>query len=140
MLNEVIGFFMGNLIEVVAVYVAIGMLYTFVKWTLSLLKLRRQVIDISEEDVSKYVSRYKGTPENARQTLIMDATRSIFGVPSSYPPRAREHWSTLLYWAVLWPFNLIYTLFHDVLTEVFSFVQRRLAWLYDMISEAILPK
>lgn len=119
---------MTNLLFYVAVYFAIGFVWTFVKWTISLLKLRRVITS----------TEYSGNEDRIRSSKVYD-TRKIFSSSSSYPPQAKNNVGLIVAWATFWPVNILWTALSDVLIESYKYLVEVCKSLYDRLSSYILP-
>lgn len=127
MIANAIAWVISHYITFILYYVGIGLTYTFIKWVVLLLKLRRKVLSLNSESKDFEMNR-------------LYCSRAIFGNNSSYPPTAYDNIGNLTMWAMCWPINLPWTLFHDVLNEIFNFVYRKIGAIYNAIALAILPK
>lgn len=138
----VVAFLIANYIKVIIGYVGAGLIYTFLKWTLSLIRLRRKVLSIDAEMIAsrKTSAVYKSyTDEEVVNVLRAGMASKIFS-DSSYPPRAKENIGLITAWALFWPINLVWTMFADVLTEVWNWLATKFVGVYQAIANGILPK
>jgi len=134
MLAHVIAIVIANYIKFIIGYVAIGVGYTFLKWVLTVYKLRRWIL------ANKYADSYTnnaGVLDSLRWRNYL--TKTLFGGYGEYPPKAKDNLGNLSTWGFFWPINLPYTLFADVLKELFNWIYELLGEVYNAIARAILP-
>ena len=105
-------------------YLAGGVVYSALKWTLSLIKLRR------------LINAYTGLD---KKTFATTRSNEMFG-NFEYPPLARNNIGKFTLWALFWPINLVWTALADVAVEFFSWIWERLGAVMQAIAHAILPQ
>lgn len=106
--------------QFIVAYIAGGAVYSVIKWCIELYRLRQEVLGKPEKDRTWAAARRFGS--------------------SSYPPKASENKSTLFWWAVFWPINLVWTLVADVAREAWDWLYRKFGAIYDRLAKAILPE
>ena len=136
-----VAFVIANYFKVILAYVGVGLLYTFIKWTLSLVKLRRKVLTIDADMIKRRRIGYLSEqPESATINSIRASMASHIFSDGSYPPVAKNNLGLITAWALFWPINLVWTMFADVLTEIWSWLTSKFVGVYQAISNSILPK
>lgn len=123
--------------QFILAYIAGGALYSIVKWVIQLYRLRNRVLAI---DVSNRGNAYPGYSDEEYLRHLRTRCLGSVGLNGAYPPKVSENKSTVFWWAVLWPINLVWTLVADVAKEAWDFLYRKFGALYDKIATAILPK
>jgi hypothetical protein len=126
MIGLIWAFVVANYIPVIATYVGGGALYAVLKWTLTLFKLRRLVIDND------------ALPESERKPRS-HIEGDLLG-NYEYPPLVSSNKGRLFMWASFWPINLVYTMFADVAKEAWDFLYRKFGAVLQAIATSILPK
>lgn len=121
MFAAIIAFVITNYLLCISAYVGGGAVYAVIKWTFSMLKIRRLVL--AEPDKGKW------------QWIVNDVIGDV-----NYPPQVSNNKGLLLMWATIWPFNLVYTLFHGVAREAWNRLYNLFGSMLQAISTAILPK
>lgn len=124
--------------QFIAIYIAGGAIYSVVKWVIQLYRLRNKVLAIDLNDDNR--KKWKNTTDEEYLKMMRGASVSDVGLEGSYPPKISQNKSTVFWWAVLWPINLVWTLVADVAREAWDFLYRKFGALYDKIASAILPK
>lgn len=117
-----IAWLLANYLIVVGGYTAGGALYAVLKWTLTMVKIRRKVLALTDPGL------------NDKREIV----KSILG-EYQYPPKASDNKGNLLFWAIAWPINLIWTLFADVIKEAWAFLYNTFGSILQKITHSILP-
>jgi hypothetical protein len=120
MFAAIVAFLVTNYILCISAYVGGGAVYALIKWTLTMIKIRRLVL---------------AQPEVKRESIVSDVLGDY-----TYPPKVSENKGNLLMWASFWPFNLVWTLFADVAKEAWSWIYNRFGAMLQAITNSILPK
>jgi hypothetical protein len=116
--------------QFILAYVVGGALYSILKWVIQLYRLRNKVLAL---DTAGHNESY------IREKRAQAAQAAGFN-SYSYPPKVTDNKSTLFWWAVGWPLNLVWTLVADVAKEAWDWLYRKFGGLYDYLAKAILPE
>lgn len=117
------------------VYIAGGVIYSLLKWTFKIYKLRRLVTGLKDKP-NRYDVDTIDTVAKQRNRI----TGELFGKYQEYPPKAANNKGWLFFWAIFWPINLVWTMFADVAKEIFIWFYDMFGGLLDRIGKAILPE
>ena len=104
----------------VAIYLAIGVAWSFIKWLLFLFQFRmkRQEVDLSIKLHNRY---YKGTPLHKT-------------------PKAFNYKIKIVAWMSWWPASMIGTLVNDPVRRFLNLVYTYLSSLYQKMADRIVPE
>ena len=136
-----VAFAISNAFWLILGYIAIGIAFTFIRWTISLFRVKRDVEGITEEQITKWMDRWsakRDRTEAIASLRISAASKSINC--SKYPPTAKENAGIISLWAIFWPIVLLWTMFHDIVVEVSNYMVRKFQSLYQKLATAILPE
>lgn len=136
MLAHIFALVVANYIKFVLFYVAVGVGYTFLKWVLMVYKLRRWIVAKKGYDSARKLANGEVDVLSWKTSL----SNSLFGGYGEYPPKAKDNLGNLSVWGFFWPINLPYTLFADVIKELFNWLYELLGEVYNAIARAILPE
>lgn len=140
-LGAALAWVIANYILVMEIYLAGGVIYALVKWIWTLMSLRGDVLELTDQDVIDRYPNYKD--DKTLEAKYLYAKQRLAGKyfeDSVYPPQASRNKGLLFVWAAFWPFNLVYTLFADVAKSFFTWTYRRFAGMLDGIAKKILPE
>lgn len=136
-------------------YFAAGTLWGFGKWEFWTSKRRNEFDDFKQSWLDSHNIREGSVPPHL-QTAWTEAVVEKYGgyrryhgtldaflaeypperVKSLIVPRVRDHKARVLFWMTHWPFSLFWTLFRDVLAEVWNFIYYKVARLMDRRAQA----
>jgi hypothetical protein len=123
----------ANIVTFIVGYIVVGILFTFIKWTLSLFKIKRDLEGMSEDFIKRFDNR--GGLNSARRAVAHQTLEC-----AAYPPTAKENVSWLVLWAIFWPIVMIWSMFKDVIVEVTYYSVRKFQSIYQRIANSILPE
>lgn len=129
MYTSALAFILANMLMIFSLYVAGGIIYSFIKWLIVLVRIRKDVLNIRPDADQEYREK--------RKKAI--AAGHLSGYSQSYPPQAKENIGIITVWAIFWPINLIWTLFADVAVIIWEYVVDKLNAFYNMFAKMILP-
>jgi hypothetical protein len=121
----------------ILLYILGGAIYSVIKWVIQLYRLRRRVLEIDP-----FVQGATGWRDEAGYIASRRLSAMSYAGfnDSEYPPKASKNKSTLFWWAVLWPINLIWTLVADVAKEAWRKLYDWFGGIYNRLAKAILPE
>jgi len=115
------------------VYVVGGTLWSFVKWYIFVRKRREGYLD----QRAQFMVDHKLEEKDKIPPTLLRKWQSQLSYSNREMPSARKEKSRILRWMVYWPWSVIYSLFADLVREVFLIIYARMATTFQRISESI---
>ena len=142
MIHLIYYFAINNVVPLIAFYIVAGIVYTFIKWIVTLFKIRRKVLAISAADIAAYKKRFP-TIAGDDSNVVHQLRKIIVGKvidTEQYPLVAKDNISLLVMWALFWPINLVYTIVGDFCVEIWHWFCTTFISIYQKLVHMILPE
>ena len=117
-----------HIIPFVAGYVALGVIWSYIKWVLFLLEFKRY----RDNNWKAYLSSEANKPYKNLYEFKGTRINSI--------PQASEYKSNIISWMCYWPISVIGTVVNDPIKKAFIFLYDVLANSYQRLANKIVPK
>lgn len=119
-----------RLLLILGAYVVTGTVWAIMKWGFWLAKLRGRVQDIEAEV----------TERHGRKDLILFNMQVIHRLsdaklPTTLPPKAKEHAPMISGWMMFWPCSALWTLINDPVRHAFKWAHRSIEGLLQGMSD-----
>lgn len=115
---SLIEFFKANstyVIQTILTYLVIGILWGFVKWFFYVKKIKEEYLEFTKNN------------KRSKTDILMK-----FG---DIPPKASSNKEKIINWISLWPFNILWTLVSDFLTNLFNAIYKSFSGIFQKISD-----
>lgn len=119
----------SGLIVIIMFYIAIGIVWSFVKWYLFLLKRRDELIE--REEKSK---QFRGIDGSSKVSSV--PARSAM-IKREDIPLAKDNKSRIVLWISYWPWSAFWTLLNDPIRKFFNLIYVKISKLYQKISDSV---
>lgn len=113
-------------------YVVVGTAWSFVKWTLYILKQKGEYIKERED----FLHTHRGSGNEADLAKAKQKWRDKYmGRPSA--PQVKDHKREISLWFFYWPFSMVNTVIRDFTKKVFNLVYNTVKGLFQGISDRL---
>lgn len=116
-----------GILECLLIYLAVGALWSIVKWALHVHTKVAEYKD-AKADYMRRNNLTELTPEDANKLLAY---------AKATPPNARDNKSRIIRWMTYWPFSIIGSIFNDVIKKIYRHIYELLQSTYQRISDKI---
>lgn len=115
-----------------AYYMGIGIIWSFVKWYLFLIKKKKEYTTLRSDFLRKNkLSSLANMPEEVGAAWGRELRYKNF------PPKASDNKSRITTWMVYWAFSMLGTFLGDFLTQFFDTIYRMFGNLYDRMTNLV---
>lgn len=131
-----------TLIEYGALYIAIGVLWSFVHWTRKVYKAADRLSETIEAYRIAHNYPQGWAPETKDQWEEISRRISHYGSSDieSIIPKALNNKEEIVTWMTLWPFDMVIFLLKDLFVEMWDWLFSRFRMLYQSISNRAFRK
>lgn len=141
---DVFGFVTHHIVESligVAVWMAIGVAWSFAKWFFHLMNFRDKFRELRTKwFIDNKLDPTQPLPENLKDE-VGDLTQLGWSYRSWHnmqKPRAADNKSRIIGWMAFWPFSMVGTLLNDPIRKLFTWIFNHLKGLYQKMADKIL--
>jgi hypothetical protein len=129
-----------TLIGYLLIYLAIGVLYGFVRWYFFLLNKRDEYGKLRESELVRWLGSQNRYTDLTQPGASAEFKTYIFGRNSGlqdFPPHPRNHKARITTWMAYWPFSALWTLTHEPLYRLYNFIRERTMTIYTRMSRKV---
>lgn len=121
-------------------YVVAGVIYSIFRWWRSLAWLSSKYGELKEKYLKEIGKDELQISDQDRQEMVHWIRKQIVGHGKSLPPKASEHKSQLTTWMAFWPICVPWTIFDDLLLNVWNWAYECVAEVFQKMSDRMFSK
>jgi len=136
-----------TMLTYVGYYLVIGVVWSFVKWYMYLLKEKDRYVDLRKTFLSDDNRYFKDLDESEKEialkgkmptSLVKEWASRLRS--NKLPPTAADNKGRITTWMIYWTFSMVGTLFGDWLKDLFNIIYNLFGNVYDKISGSVFSK